>query len=134
MKRFIDTFAFIAWLSEKDESHGAVASYMASLTEPLVTTEWVLMEVADALSAPDARAIAVRFLDDVRSDRRVTIVGYEESCYSGGLEIFRSRQDKGWSLTDCISIHVMQEQGLTEVLTGDRHFRQAGYKAIFADQ
>jgi predicted nucleic acid-binding protein len=133
MKRFIDTFAFIAWLSKRDAAHGLVASYMANFSDPLVTTEWVLMEVADALSGPDTRAIAVQFLDEIRSDDRVTIVGYEPDCYAGGLRLFRCRPDKGWSLTDCISIYVMHEHGLTEALTGDHHFQQAGFKATFSD-
>jgi uncharacterized protein len=41
-----------------------------------------------------------------------------------------SRRDKEWSLTDCISFVVMKERGLTEALTADHHFEQAGFKAL----
>jgi predicted nucleic acid-binding protein len=48
------------------------------------------------------------------------------------MELYRSRYDKPWSLTDCISFVVMADEGLTEALTGDRHFEQAGFKAMLA--
>ncbi len=40
------------------------------------------------------------------------------------------RLDKDWSLTDCISFAVMQERSLTEALTSDHHFEQAGFTAL----
>jgi hypothetical protein len=49
-----------------------------------------------------------------------------------GLDLFAGRSDKNWSLTDCISFVVMQDEGLTEALTGDSHFEQAGFKALLA--
>ena len=48
------------------------------------------------------------------------------------LAIYHEHDDKLWSLTDCLSLVVMRERGLTVALTGDRHFAQAGFKAIFA--
>jgi predicted nucleic acid-binding protein len=48
-----------------------------------------------------------------------------------GLKLYSERSDKDWSLTDCISFEVMREQGLKEALTGDHHFKQAGYQALF---
>ena len=44
--------------------------------------------------------------------------------------MYRSRNDKAWSLTDCISFVVMEQEGLTEALTGDHHFEQAGFTAL----
>jgi uncharacterized protein len=44
--------------------------------------------------------------------------------------VFRQRPDKEWSLTDCISFAAMREENLTEALTGDRHFEQAGFRAL----
>jgi uncharacterized protein len=44
--------------------------------------------------------------------------------------MFAARSDKRWSLTDCISFVVMQERGLTEALTADRHFEQAGFSIL----
>lgn len=49
------------------------------------------------------------------------------------LKLYEARLDKSWGLTDCISFVVMADQGLTDALSGDLHFRQAGYRALLAD-
>lgn len=132
MTVFADTFALIAWLNPRDNAHAMVTAYLEGFTGRLVTTEWVLMEFADALSAPDARSTAAAFLQAVRADPQFDIVGYETSVYQAGFDLFAARPDKAWSLTDCISFGVMVERGLAEALTADRHFEQAGFGAVFA--
>jgi predicted nucleic acid-binding protein len=124
---FIDTFALIAWLNPRDDAHAHVTAYLDSFTGRLVTTEWVLMELADALSAPAARSTAVRFLQAVRADPSFEIVGYDPAVYRAGFDLFAGRPDKAWPLTDCISFAVMTQRGLSEALTADHHFEQAGF-------
>ena len=131
MTVFADTFALIAWLNPRDNAHAVVAAYLDGFTGRLVTTEWVLMELADALSAPEARATVVAFLQAVRADPLFDVVGYVPTVYQAGFDLFASRRDKGWSLTDCISFGVMAERGLSEALTADHHFEQAGFRAVF---
>jgi uncharacterized protein len=131
MTVFADTFTLIAWLSPRDNAHASVAAYLDRFTGQLVTTEWVLMEVADALSAPEARSTVVAFLQAVRADPLFDIVGYRPAVYQAGFDLFAARPDKAWSLTDCISFGVMKERGLSDALTADRHFEQAGFRAVF---
>lgn len=131
MTVFADTFALIAWLNPRDNAHELVAAYLDGFTGRLVTTEWVLMELADALSTPEARSTTVAFLQAVRADPLFEIVGYLPSVYQTGFDLFAAREDKGWSLTDCISFGVMSEYGLTEALTADHHFEQAGFRPVF---
>ncbi len=131
MTGFVDTFALIAWLNPRDDAHGVVAAYLDGFTGRLVTTEWVLVELADALSAPEARATAVTFLQAVRADPLFEVVGYVPTAYQAGFDLFATRPDKAWSLTDCISFGVMTERGLLEALTADHHFEQAGFRAVF---
>lgn len=69
MIAFADSFALIAWLNPRDAHYDAVSAYMDTFAGRLVTTEWVLMEVADGLAAPFARGTAVNFLNEVRSAR-----------------------------------------------------------------
>jgi predicted nucleic acid-binding protein len=59
------------------------------------------------------------------------VVGYDARVYQAGFGLFAARPDKAWSLTDCISFAVMRERGLSEALTGDHHFEQAGFRALF---
>jgi predicted nucleic acid-binding protein len=134
MTKFVDTYALIAWLNRDDNAHGEVRDYFKDLPCRLVTTEWILMEVADALASGQHRAIAAEFLEQIRADACYEVVGYEPSVYKDGFELFKSRADKSWSLTDCISFAVMTRRGLTEALTADRHFIQAGFQAVFAPQ
>ena len=128
---FVDTYAFIAWLNSRDSDHARVKAYFDSTTAKLLTTEWVLLELADALAAPPGRSIAAQFLSAIRDDPQFEIVPYEPDVFDAGFAIYVARSDKAWSLTDCISFAVMTERGLTDALTGDHHFEQAGFKAIF---
>jgi hypothetical protein len=50
---------------------------------------------------------------------------------SAGLDLYATRLDKGYSMTDCISMQAMRREGLTDVLTNDRHFEQEGFRALF---
>ena len=131
MTVFADTFALIGWLNPRDVAHVRVTAYLDGFTGRLVTTEWVLMELADALSAPMARPTAVAFLQAVRADPSFDVIGYDPAVYRAGFDLFAARPDKAWPLTDCISFAVMTERGLSEALTADHHFEQAGFRAVF---
>ena len=89
------------------------------------------MELADAFSAPEARSTAVAFLRAVRADPLFEVVGHVPAVYQAGFDLFAARPDKAWSLTDCISFGVMTERKLSEALTADYHFEQAGFRAVF---
>ena len=131
MTVFADTFALIAWLNPRDAAHAAVSEYLNVFAGRLLTTEWVLMELADAMSAPEARSTTVEFLKAVRTDPRFDVVEYGPAVYQAGFDLFAARPDKAWSLTDCISFEVMAARNVSEALTADRHFVQAGFRAVF---
>jgi predicted nucleic acid-binding protein len=127
---FADTFYFLALLNRNDASHrqAIAASQVAGLS--YVTTEFVLLELADALSKPPLREEfkSVRALIDTTKSFRV--VPASSDLLHRGLTLFFDRPDKEWQLTDCISFVVMDEEGIKEALTGDRHFEQAGFSAL----
>jgi predicted nucleic acid-binding protein len=58
------------------------------------------------------------------------IVETSGKLFRTGVAFYSRRPDKDWSLTDCISFVVMRDRGITEALTGDHHFEQAGFKAL----
>ena len=127
---FADTFYFLALVNRRDVSHARAVELGARPDLRLVTTTWVLTEVIDALSTPMHRTVAVALVRKLQNDRQVTIVSATQDWFDRGLELFEARADKAWTLTDCVSFTVMQSLGLTEALTADRHFEQAGFKAL----
>jgi hypothetical protein len=72
----------------------------------------------------------VRLVETLRADPACTIVPPSPELFNAGLSLYAERSDKGWTLTDCISFVVMQQYGITEALTGDRHFEQAGFTPL----
>lgn len=127
---FADTFYFIALLSPNDQAHRKAVEFSDDYDGLMVTTDWIITELADGMAAPVSRQKFVSFLDLLRSDSDVFIAPLDKDTQEEGLEIYRERPDKSWSLTDCISFVVMRREGLTESLTGDNHFEQAGFIAL----
>ena len=125
---FADTFYFLALVNEQDSAHAAAVGYEAPVG--LITTAWVLTEVGDALSAPENRPAFLRLLDTLRETPDIRVLEPATALFERGVQLFRERPDKEWSLTDCISFAAMREAGITEALTGDRHFEQAGFRAL----
>ncbi|MGC8641878.1 MAG: type II toxin-antitoxin system VapC family toxin [Isosphaeraceae bacterium] len=130
---FADTFYFLAFLNPADRFHAEAIRLTQALCFPYVTTTAVLIELADALCRPGARLVVHRFLVTLAADPNVRVVDTSSAWYSRGLALFGQRADKGWSLTDCISFQVMHERGITDALTGDHHFEQAGFRALFKE-
>jgi len=94
---------------------------------PLLTTEFVLLEVADALSAPHLRMNTVAFIERVRQLPIVQIVPTHMDLLSAAWQLYRQRPDKDWGLTDCTSFVIMQQRRIMQAFTSDRHFEQAGF-------
>lgn len=127
---FADTFYYLAVLNPDDAAHERAVRLSEVIEGPVVTTAWVLTEVADALAAPTQRPGFMSLLTTLRDDPEVTIVPPHEELFEAGIDLYLRRPDKEWSLTDCISFVVMQERGIIEALTGDHHFEQAGFRPL----
>lgn len=127
---FADTFYYIALLSPTDGAHTRAVEFTGAYNELMVTTAWIITELADGMAGFSTRQAFANFYDAVRVDPQVSVVQSEQYLFNEGIELYRTRPDKDWSLTDCISFVVMRRQGITEALTGDHHFEQAGFKAL----
>ena len=130
---FLDT-AFAIALSVATDEHHARAEKLADQLETeatrLVTTQAVLLEIGNALSKQRYRQAAVELLTALEQDRQVEIAPLTEDLYEQAFDLFCRRPDKEWGLVDCVSFIVMQERGITEALTTDEHFEQAGFRAL----
>ncbi len=131
---FADTFFFLALLDRRDQHHQQVVRFASACRETLVTTLWVLSETANKLGSTPAREQAAHLLQAIEHQPGFRVIRESDELYESGLSLYAARPDKTWSLTDCISFEVMEREGLSEALTGDRHFAQAGFVAVFAGE
>ena len=127
---FADTYYYLALLSDSDAAHDRALQLSRSLARPTVTTSWVLTEVADALAAPEQRLLFLALYNRLRGNPNVKTIPPTAELFEQGIDLYARRPDKAWSLTDCISFVVMERYQLTDALTGDHHFEQAGFRAI----
>src|SRR2546430_491119 len=118
---FADTFYYLALLSSTDNAHVRAVEFTRDFNGQMVTTAWVLTELADGLAAPANRQTFINFLAELRADPQVSIVAPDSALFDEGIALYANRLDKDWSLTDCISFVVMRHEGLIEALTGDHH-------------
>jgi predicted nucleic acid-binding protein len=127
---FADTSFYVALLSPTDTHHRAAAELATDPALRVTTTEFVLIELANFFAASGRRREIPRLLDALSAGRTTRVVAASRSLFGKGLAVFRSRPDKAWSLTDCTSFVIMESHGLSGALTADRHFEQAGFRAM----
>ena len=130
---FLDTSFAIALSAITDQNHARaveLAEQIEAQNSYLVTTQAILLEIGNALSKKRYRTAAIQLLESLESDPNIEIVPLTNELYDAAFQLFRSRQDKEWGLVDCISCIVMQNRGITDVLTADEHFNQMGFRAL----
>jgi uncharacterized protein len=130
----LDTSFVQALLNRRDQYHSrarAILPQVRQATEVWVT-EAVLIEVGNALSALN-RTAAVQFVEQCYRTANIRVVNVDTSLLLRALQLYHTRLDKTWGLTDCISFIVMQEQGLADAVTADQHFLQAGFRALLLE-
>jgi len=130
---FLDTAYAIALSSPNDLFHRRavqLADELKSVGTRLVTTRAILLEIGNALSKQRYRRAAVLLLDSLEIDPRVEIIPLSEQLYARASKLYRERPDKEWTLTDCMSFIVMEDREISEALTTDEHFHQAGFHVL----
>lgn len=130
---FADTWFYIAFLDARDLNHERVVCFARENAPKVITTRWILAELANALSRRPIRSRAAAFLRAIESDTATRIISESDELFERGERLYEQRPDKDWSLTDCISFVVMEREEIREALTNDHHFAQAGFVATFAD-
>ena len=132
---FADTFYWVA-LSNPDDSRyrDALALDKALASVLLVTTDEVLSELLTFFADdPWQRGRAVITVERLLVSPRVRVNPQTRQSFLEGLDLYRARPDKGYSLVDCVSMQTMRREGLPRALTNDRHFEQEGFRALFRD-
>ena len=127
---FADAFYFVARLNRRDQHHERVLNFSRDFRARLLTSDWVLMEVADALAGSESRVRVRDFILHLRQSAACEIVPATREDLNRALDLYHQHSDKGWTLTDCVSFVIMRDRKVTEALTGDKHFEQAGFVAL----
>lgn len=134
---FLDASYAIALASPRDQHHDRAVELAGEIeADPLVrlvTTRAILLEIGNALAKARHRTAAIALINALEHDPRVDVVPFSEEAYRDGLTLYEQHIDKEWGLTECISFVVMKELGITDALTADDHFRQAGFRPLLRD-
>ena len=130
---FADAVYYIALLMPKDQAHSDATSFDDRASDlRIVTTDAIFAEVLAYCAArgTHARTMALRMIDDLMNEPRVTVVRQTPELFDEAPALYRLRPDKAYTLVDCMSMVLCRERGITEVLTFDRHFIQEGFDAL----
>ena len=138
MKRvFADTSYWIAYLRKEDQWANASNRAINKLAQKgifeVVTTETVLIEVLNYFSEfrSEIKKFTAETVESFLNDEEMLVLHHNHEDFLKALTLYKSRLDKGYSLTDCVSMNTMRELGIIEVLTNDQHFEQEGFTKLF---
>lgn len=132
MAIFIDTGYILALINTSDEYHERASTIASEIVGRFVITEAVLTEIGNTLSRVRWRSASVATIEDLRSDPDIE-VSISPELFGRAVNLYSSRTDKEWGMTDCISFVVMQDMGIIDALTTDDNFRQAGFRALLIE-
>ena len=130
---FVDSHFLIAIINKRDQWHDNASDFSSRITgSNFVTTDSILVETLNYFSEfrPDIKESAVKAVTGFVSRPEVTVIEQTSRLVNSGIRLYRARLDKGFSLTDCISMVVSRENGITSILTNDRNFLQEGFEIL----
>ena len=134
LKVFADTNYWVAMLHRDDQLNKTVVEVTELIEDAeIVTTESVLIEVLNYFSGfrAEMKNYVADFVEETLQDEDILVLLHNHDDFLKALQLYKSRLDKGYSLTDCVSMNSMREIGISEVLTNDQHFEQEGFTKLF---
>lgn len=89
-----------------------------------------MLEVGNGLSNVKMRSVVIGLKNKLEKSNIVDVIEFNQELYDAGWQLFEERADKNWGIVDCISFVVMQKNKISEALTADKHFEQAGFTKL----
>jgi predicted nucleic acid-binding protein len=130
---FADTSYWLALLNTRDALHQKAVVMTGQLCAvKVVTSEMVFVELLNTLgngSSSQRRAVVSAVQGFRRSDS-VFVVPQTPEQFAMAFDRYKQSADKNWSLTDCASFQIMENERIQAALTHDRHFAQAGFEVL----
>ncbi|MEQ1605917.1 MAG: nucleic acid-binding protein [Pyrinomonadaceae bacterium] len=132
MKVFADAVYWIALFNPRDQWRAKALSFGEPSENRLVTTDDVLIETLNyfAESGQYFRKTLCQQVENVLLEPNIEIVEASHELFLDAFHLYSTRLDKGYSLTDCISMNICRAYGIADVLTHDDHFRQEGFNVL----
>ncbi|MEX0641489.1 MAG: PIN domain-containing protein [Pirellulales bacterium] len=127
---FVDTGAWYALATPSDPDHLAAKDFVASITEPFLTSDYVVDELLTLFGVRSQKAQGIEWKRDVLERGGADLVRVSDEDFAGALRIYEQFQDKAWSFTDCASYVVMQRLKVDQAFSFDHHFRQFGLVTV----
>lgn len=130
---FLDTAYAIALSNPTDQHHArakALARQLRLQGAKFITTRAVMIEIANSFAKQRYRNATIKILKAIEADKSIEKIAISDELYKQAFQLYCERPDKEWGLTDCISFVVMKDRGLTDALTADTHFKQAGFNVL----
>ncbi len=130
---FVDTAYWVARLNQNDQWHQQAKQLEVQVRNgKMVTTELVLVEVLNYFSGfgSKTRMEASKVVQAILVSSDVSVIWQTQELFEVGLNLYKARLDKGYSLTDCVSMVVMQIESIQDALTHDHHFTQEGFTIL----
>lgn len=130
---FIDTSGWIALVNLSDSLNRKAAQVYAEKYKEgnrFVTHQGIILEVGNSLSGIHLRQTAIGLKEKIENSSRIEEIEINNELYQTAWKLYAERLDKNWGIVDCISFVIMQKSEITEALTADRHFEQAGFRKL----
>jgi len=122
---FVDAQFWIARFHPGDQWHDRAREAEATVEDrPLVTSEAVLVEFLNFFSGfrLAIRREAAHVAAEIHEGSSIEVVASSSRLFQRGRRLYEQRPDKSYSMVDCMSMVVMQDRDIQEVLTNDDHF------------
>ena len=123
---FVDTSAWYARYTPRDPNHEAAKTALASIREPLVTTDYVVDETLTLFKARGNFARGLSLGRQLFAGKLAQVIWIAQSDVEAAWRIFDHFRDKDWSFTDCVSYVVIERLKITRAFAFDEHFAQFG--------
>jgi hypothetical protein len=130
---FLDTNGWLALLHSKDVHHEQAKRLWIDLGAHgynIVVNDWIIAETGNGLARTPIKHLFADAVGQVWASPRVDLIIVDRELVAKAVEYYRRYADKLWGMVDCASFIVMQDRGITEAFTSDRHFEQAGFKCL----
>lgn len=134
-KLFVDTSGWGNLIDVSQPFHSLAVTLYRLARQPnpkIITTNYIITELVALLTSPLRlkRTQIITFIQSLKTSPYLEILHIDSETDSQAWELLVNREDKQWSLVDCSSFIVMKQRSITDSLTSDHHFEQAGFTRL----